>query len=73
MTDAQAATLIELVTAQTAMIREIRDLMAAALLPEDAVKAVECEHPEKNRADLSTPRDANHWVCNICRFDNTAT
>ena len=64
MTDEQFAVVVVLLT-------DIRDLLASGL--QAAEESDECQHPEDQRVNLSTPSDPNHWICHACRFDNKAT
>ena len=61
MTDDQFAVVVVLLT-------DIRDLLASGL--QAAEESDECQHPEDQRVNLSTPSDPNHWICHACRFDN---
>ncbi len=64
MTSEQGDQVIELLT-------HIAALMEMTLQPEP--EDTGCPHPVENRISLSTPDDTNHWVCALCKFDNTAS
>lgn len=66
MTVEQAQRIIELLEHQLALL----EVMAVALVPEEAEPSDDCQHPDDNRVSLKTPGMPDHWICNLCKHEH---